>query len=173
MESQERSLDFCSTQKSSPKPNDGAGHNLEGAASLQWSLAIQNTSSLLAFGCYVTYVCFKCLLHVAETCGRWGGSPSRAAVILSFLVCGVSSEPLITCKHYQRAPFASPYQRDCTGLMPRPHQSTKVHSKSKAHCSWLSSRQHPGLVEGLAGASILSPGCSASTGCQMASGWAA
>lgn len=25
----------CSTLKSTPKPNDGAGHNLEGAASLQ------------------------------------------------------------------------------------------------------------------------------------------
>lgn len=46
MESQERKLEFCSTQKPSPKPNDGAGHNLEGAASLHQSFAIQNTSVL-------------------------------------------------------------------------------------------------------------------------------
>lgn len=68
-------------------------------------------------------------MHVSETCGRWAGSPSRAAVFVFFLVCGVSSEPLITCKYYQHAP--SHYQHpSLPDRLHRPDAETPPKHKS-------------------------------------------
>lgn len=67
---------------------------------------------MLADGRYLTQTCCKRLLRIAET--WWGGSqqrlslPSRAAVFLSFSVCGVSSQSFTASEHHQRVPSPAP-----------------------------------------------------------------